>query len=203
MTINEYFDEVFCINLLRRKDRWAHVLDQCKRHAIKVRRFDGADMINWGNNGCTLSHRLVMEEIIRLGVPRSLILEDDFECRFDDTQERFAAMIQEVPDDWDFIYLGGHYSDEPKSRVSPHVIRFNRMKTTSSVGITLEQTRRMVHDITGSGPIDEIYSGWTEKHNAYIFQPRLMVQYNNYSDLQQRDMNNTPCMEDTRHENMV
>jgi GR25 family glycosyltransferase involved in LPS biosynthesis len=203
MTINEYFDSVVCINLTRRPDRWAHCVAQFNKHGIKAERFVGADTLTWGNHGCTLSHRIVHELIIKKEWKRTLILEDDFDCRHDNTQELFSGMIKEVPDDWDILYLGGHYSEPPKKRISPHVIQCGTMKTTSSVAVTLEQAKKMAPTLIGCGPIDEWYSMWCRKSNSYIFQPRLMVQYNNYSDLQQHDCNNEPCMTDSRHEEMV
>lgn len=203
MSVNDYFDEVLCINLKRRRDRWEHVEDQCKRHALTVKKFVGLDYLNWGNMGCTMSHRLVLEHIMANRIPRTLVLEDDFKCVHDDCQKRFSDMIGLVPADWDFIYLGGHYADDPKYRVNQHVIRMNRMKTTSSYGITLAQAERMCSYIRGNGPIDELFSDWTEKSMAYIFQPRLIVQAASVSDLQGYMVNYEPCMLDSHHENLV
>jgi len=203
MTINEYFDQVICINIRRRTDRLEHVRAQCEKHKLDLEIFYGADMLTWGNNGCTLSHRLVMERIIEKKWGKTLVLEDDFEFRFDDSQERFSAMIQDVPVDWELLYLGGHYGGPPVKRISAHVIQCGAMKTTSSYGITLAQAEKMAPSIRGVGPIDDLFTSWCLNSRAYIFQPRLIVQYMNYSDLQQRVCNNSMCMEDVSHENSI
>jgi hypothetical protein len=137
------------------------------------------------------------------GWRRTLILEDDFQIRHADFNDRFASMIGEVPEDWEMLYLGGHYAEKPLGRVSPHVIRMGRMMTTSSYAVTYEFARRVGPYIDGHGPIDTLYYGSHLERPCYIFQPRLMVQREGFSEIQQRDMNNTICMEDSRHENMV
>lgn len=202
-SLNEYFDHIICINLNRRPDRWQHAEAEFKKHNFTAMRFEGHDMPGWGNNGCTASHRGVLELISHHKWPRTLVLEDDFECVHDDMTAKFASMIGEVPADWEMLYLGGHYAEAPVERISGHVIRPGHLKTTSSYAVTYEAARKMAPHIFGIGPIDELYAKWNRELRCFIFQPRLMIQYNNYSDLQERECNNGPCMLDTRHENMV
>lgn len=206
-TLNQYFGHILCINLARRPDRWRHVLDQADMFNLQIRRLEGFDIYkdggHWGNDGCTAAHRMALDLIVANQWPRCLILEDDFESRFPDLQERFDSMIHQVPTDWWMLYLGGHYAEQPIARVSKHVIRCGHMKTTSSYGVTLEAAREMAPYIYGIGPIDELYARWNQSKPCYIFQPRLMVQYTNYSDIQRRECNNEMCMTDVRHEEMV
>lgn len=205
---NDYFARIFCINLARRPDRWAHVEDQCRRYGLDVERFDAYDQIVFGgrvngNWGCTSSHRALLELTAYHRWPRVLILEDDFEVCVPDFNERFDAMIREVPDDWDMLYLGGGYGEPPQYRHSPHVIRINRMLTTSSYGITAPMARRVAPYISGIGPIDSLYGGFHHDAKCYIFHPRLIVQYANVSDLQERHMDNSVSMLDSAHEEML
>jgi GR25 family glycosyltransferase involved in LPS biosynthesis len=206
MRIEQYFDRIVLINLERRKDRMEESTAQLQRldmpnHSTTL--FTGHDMPGDGNRGCTASHRGVLELICHHRWQRTLILEDDFHVNHDDCQERFAAMIGDVPDDWEMLYLGGHYGKAPLGRVSPHVIRCDNMMTTSSYAVTLDFARRMAPWICGVGPIDTLYFGEHQKGRSYIFQPRLMKQRAGYSDLQQHVMDNGGCMSDTAHENMV
>lgn len=209
MTIDEYFDRIFVINLARRGDRWQHCLEQFRKHDIRnFTRFEGyagvihRDVVN-GNCGCTASHRALLEILAYHRWGRVLILEDDFEILHDDFRDRFAAMISEVPDDWDMLYLGGHYQEDAQSRVSEHVIRIGGMLTTSSYGITWRQARKMAPYVSGVGPIDSLYIGFNRADRCYIFQPRLMIQYPNYSDLQEKESDNSQCMQDCSHESRV
>lgn len=203
MTLNDYFDKIVCINLKRRTDRWEHVQLQASRHQMVIERFEALDMPGDENTGCTMSHRAVLDYIIQKQIPRTLVLEDDFEARSPLMQRLFSDMIGEVPADCFILYLGGHYADKRISRVSKHVIRCGRMKTTSSYGVTLAAAREMAPMTHGAGPIDELYGKWNDEKPCYIFQPRLFVQYENYSDLQHRVMDNSQCMQDETHEKMV
>lgn len=49
----------------------------------------------------------------------------------------------------------------------------------------------------------QMYGGFHQATRCYIFQPRLMVQYPNVSDLQHRHMDNVPSMLDHHHEDML
>lgn len=206
--LDRYFDHIFVINLDRRADRWDHARSELEKLNIKAERFNGYDKpiydtVPNGNMGCTASHRALLEVIAYHRWRRVLVFEDDFVSLFDDVNEKFEAMIGEVPENWDLLYLGGHYAEPPISRVSPHVIRCGRMMTTSSYGITWQQARRMAPYISGIGPIDSLFSGFAPDNNFYIFQPRLFAQWTSHSDLCDHTRDNVPCMTDTRHENMV
>lgn len=206
MTINEYFGRVVVVNLRRRPDRWADVIRECEKTGLVVERFEAIDAgPDDGNRGCSASHRAVMDLVVQNQWPRCLVLEDDFKAIYDNTQERFASMIGEVPEPWDQIYLGGHYAEKPRARVSPHVILIGQMKTTSSYGVTLEAAREL-RDLVpiGTGDaIDNLWANYNATKRAYIFQPRLFVQRAGYSDLQKREMSNEGCMTDSLHENLV
>lgn len=203
-----WFDKVFVINLDRRIDRWTHALEELRKLGLDAERFSGRDGVLYegkvnGNAGCTASHRAIMELIAYHKWPRTLVLEDDFVALFDDVPQRFVSMIQEVPDDFDLIYLGGHYREAPLSRVSKHVIRCNGMLTTSSYIITPKAARNMAPYISGIGPIDNHFSMFAQSQKHYIFQPRLFAQFESYSDLCHEKRDNVPCMTDTHHENLV
>jgi GR25 family glycosyltransferase involved in LPS biosynthesis len=208
-TIEDYFDKILVINRAARTDRWQECEEEFRRFNLtKCERFDAYDhgLIDGhigGNGGATSSHRAVLDVIAYNKWPRTLVLEDDFKIVHPDFHQRFNDMISEVPEDWQMLYLGGHYQEKPQSRVSKHVIRIGGMLTTSSYGITWQQARKMAPVIYGSGPIDCLYLKYNREDKCYIFQPRLMVQRDSYSDLQGRHMSNLDCMSNTTHENMV
>lgn len=208
-TIETYFDKIFCINRDWRTDRWEDCLKEFEKFNLtKVERFqayDHAKIDGWvgGNGGCVASHRALLDIIAYEKWPRVLILEDDFKIVHEDFHQRFDAMIGDVPNDWQMLYLGGHYQEKPQYRVSRRVIRIGGMMTTSSYAVTWQTARLIGPNIYGGGPIDTLYYQWNRELKCYIFQPRLMVQRESFSDLQGYVMNNEPCMLDTSHENMV
>lgn len=221
MTLFEkYFDRIYCLTLARRKDR--------QRSAREVFDYLGfkPNSILWmygpdrpldhlgkpnGNLGCTTGHRMILDDIIRDQVPTTLIFEDDVAIAYDspemktlvDPEERFDRFRTEIPADWDMLYLGGQYADNPQRRVRPHVIKFNKMLTTSSYGITLEMAKKMAPSISGVGPIDSLYGGFQPDSNCYILSPRLFTQSCSFSDLTDKVDDNRPCMLDSHHEEML
>lgn len=219
MNLNDYFEKIICINRDIRQDRWAHFTHQCDRYGFSSDRFrahegtmpDGS--FN-GNLGCTASHRGVLELIAHHGWERTLIFEDDVEVvepgRYGDHakgrlpfQQQWEQIVPEIPDDWDMLYLGGHYGSPPISRVSPHIIRIASMLTTSSYAVSRKFAYEVAPHIHSGGPIDSRYSEFMRFYKCYCVQPRLFVQYTNVSDLQHREMENAQCMLDPNHEAMV
>lgn len=208
--LEDFFPRIFVINLAKRTDRWATCVEIFQTFGItRFERFeaiggvvDEHGRVN-GNAGCTASHRAVLDLIIEQQIPRALVLEDDFEPTRGDLMECFANWSRELPIDWDFLYLGGHYGEPPISRVSPHIIRCGQMLTTSSYGITLAMAKKLAPSISGVGPIDSLYGGFHREHNTLIFSPRLFIQRPSFSDLQEREMDNSAAMLDERHERLV
>ena len=71
------------------------------------------------------SHLAVLEQAYRDGVQSLAVFEDDavFAADFD---ERLRKFTEELPDDWQWVYLGGQHIDRAggvPQRVSGHVYR--------------------------------------------------------------------------------
>lgn len=209
-TLNTYFDKILVINRAARMDRLANVRRQCEKFGITLERFEAHDMADClvdgkpnGNFACTASHRGVLELICHHRWQRTLILEDDFQIVDESFPEMFDSMIGEVPDDWDFLFLGGGYGEAPIARVNGSVIRAGRMLTTSSYGITYAMARKIAPNLFGVGPVDSAISGWHREAKTYVLSPRLMVQADGMSDLTGEYSRNKNSMLDTHHENLV
>lgn len=254
MGLNDYFDKVFVINLARRTDRWEACQEELAKHNIVAERHLGYDHPWHGNAGCTRAHRELLRKIANGTWERVLVLEDDFHVLtymdlvgggFIDSgpvvktfvgapgrglHERFDKMIVYVPSDWDVLYLGGGYGEDPIARVHKHVIRCGGMLTTSSYGIT-RRFARIWSDLTDigclqaiaesdgpniyaaeerdtplgvyPGPIDSVFMRYAHDYHYYVFQPRLMIQGPGRSDLTGREESYLQSMVDCHHENLV
>lgn len=196
-----YFDgHLFVINLAKRVDRMEHFNAMCARTGLTaVQRFEavGGIVVDGrvsGNAGCTASHRALLDLQIANGWPRMFVWEDDAEIIYHDFHERWDRFERELPSTWHMIYLGAGYAEPPMARVAPHVIRAGRLLTTSSYGITLEMAKRMAPSISGVGPIDSLYGGFHRDAEVYLMSPRAVVQYPNFSDLQEQDSGNAQSM---------
>lgn len=201
--IEEYFKNIVVISLVRRPDRREHVV--AEMDAIGITNWQFFDAIDYGprlgNHSCSASHKAVMKMIVDNGWDRCLVLEDDFARRFDDVQERFKSYITAIPDSWRMLYLAGHYGTDPQGWASKYWIRMGQMKTTSTYGVTRQAAAELYEVVPeGTGDsIDNLYAGYNESKECFICEPRLFVQYSNYSDLQRREMANEHCMQDGSH----
>jgi glycosyl transferase family 25 len=130
--LNGWADRVFVVTLPRAVERQAHVREALRGLDFRfhmgadkatldlgalardgglaewrgVRRLTGkARPLKPGEVGCALSHRQVYEEIVRSGVLRAVVFEDDAAPRDEDVALLPAALAQ-LPDGWDLVYLG-------------------------------------------------------------------------------------------------
>lgn len=214
MKFAEHFTKIIVINLRRRRDRLAHFLDQMDSIGVSVADitvFEGYDKpelqgVPNGNLGCTASHRGVLELIAFNRWERVCVFEDDATVRaayapnFD---VHFEHAFLDVPQDFDICYLGAHYANDPIRKVTARVVECSRVLTTSSYVIGWKQARKMAPHISGVGPIDNLFGDFTAKGGSYVLFPRLFVQYTNQSDLTGQMAENTTCMEDKSHEQVL
>ncbi len=206
--INDYFDKVIWINADARADRHGRMWGQLALLGIEAVRFRA----HWkpidhngrqsSNMGCTASHRGVLELICHNGWDRTLVLEDD-NVFLENFMSRFEEFVRQVPDKWDFLFLGGSYAENPKGRLTQNVVHTNGLMTTSSYGISLEMARKMAPHISGCVGIDTLYHDFQRKGTCLMFTPRLCVQGAGYSDIQDREADHSMSMLDERHECML
>lgn len=206
----KYFDAIFVVNLKRREDRLCHFIREMGVAGIaQYERFEAIDAgPNDGNTGCCASHKAVLNLIIQRGLRNGFIFEDDATVRDpfrNNFQETFSKIIKEVPDAWEMLYVGGGYAEKPRARISSHVILIGEMKTTSSYAVTAQSARELEALIPPSCPIgiDAVYGEYNRTRRCYITDPRLFIQYENYSDLQKAVLNNGQSMESELHVQML
>lgn len=108
---------VYVINLDRRPDRWEEIQEAWKATGVELplTRYDACDgkvflpPRSWdvGNAafGCYLSHTSALINAVRSGIDNFLILEDDAVFA-DGFRGRLAAVLADLPNDYDQLYLG-------------------------------------------------------------------------------------------------
>lgn len=202
MRFDRHFDRVFCINLARRPDRWAHCVGQFAKHRIrKVQRFEGFESEH-PVDGCHASHRAIYSLMVYHRWSCVMIFEDDFQIEHDDFEQRFDRVSDEVPSDMGILYLGGIYSDPPIARVTPSVIRCSRMNTTHAYAITLDYARWILPQLR-YGAMDALLSDFSKLGRHYILQPNLVTQRAGWSDISGQHTDYAPVMRVTEFEKMV
>ena len=197
MKLNDYFDNIYIINLEHRTDRWQHCKQQMAKHGFTAEKFKaiGATELISGWQACTLSHIAVLEDAKQRGFDRVLVLEDDF-VFCDDFNKEFALCIYEK---CDILYFGiGHkqeplflskvkqYSSYPEFRqvvegYTSHAVAYSNVQELEPF---LNECKRL------ETVIDVYLYQWfqRDKQTAYCFYPNLAWQLGGFSDIEQRDM---------------
>jgi GR25 family glycosyltransferase involved in LPS biosynthesis len=115
-TLNNYFSNIYCINLDKRPDRYEDCLIEFKLLNINVERVSGVDGtklyregmgIGVGNYGLVQTQMKIINDAINKKYKSFLLLEDDV-MFIDGFYDKFEKKINSLPDDWDLLYLGGN-----------------------------------------------------------------------------------------------
>ena len=190
------FPLTICVNLDRRLERWQRLQRAfANQNMGPVRRFqatDGNDVVlppNWihsaGAYGCLLSHVRAVREARDAGLSSILIFKDDvvFDPEF---KENFESFIQELPDDWDMLFLGALHKHEPV-KISEHIGRITKANSTFAYAIrnTVFDAFIELHS-RAEDVIDMNNYLLQERFNCYCFIPNLAWVESTYSDVQNR-----------------
>lgn len=205
-TLNNYFEKIYCINLDRRTDRWQECLEQFSTHNLEVSRFSAVDAKNipeivekvnktpglvLGSIGCGRSHRLILELSKKNNLDNVLILEDDVE--FDDNLNQiFSKCIDDVPDDWDILFLGGNHSlnniwqKEPVTKINDHVYKLVFCYATHAYAVRKKAYDKIIECLIKENDRgDVLFSHAQIQLNTYILRPHLAWQKSSYSDVEE------------------
>ena len=129
--LNNFFDKIYVITLKRATERHLHIHQELE--GLQYSLFYGADKneldleelalqhkydpelaikknimhkrMTAGEVGCSLSHKMIYEEVIKHNYNKVLILEDDVVIDRKNIM-LFDSISRELPDDWQLWYLG-------------------------------------------------------------------------------------------------
>lgn len=195
----KYFDNTYCITLDARKDRWEQAKEEFSKNNIiaeKVSAIDGSKLnlnfpseIKEGAVGCSLSHLYIMKMAKQLGLSNYLVLEDDVKF-IDNFIEIFPHIMNQVPSDWDMLYLGGqHIHGRNIQRVTENIYKCEYTLTTHSFAV-----KNTVYDlfidklIDITKPCDVHFAEEHKNINAYVCIPHLTWQRQGYSDVEKQNV---------------
>ncbi len=195
MTLNDYVDAIYCINLDDRKDRWEEAAKQFVKHNLWVERVSGIKGSNMnldfppeikeGAVGCALSQLFALKLAKHNRLKKFLLLEDDVE--FDEEiHSKFSKCYSQVPNDWDMIYLGGqHFHGMNLQQVSENVYKCVYTLCAHSVIFKYTVFDRFINKLVDiTKPCDVHYAESHKEINAYVIIPHLTWQRNSFSDIE-------------------
>jgi GR25 family glycosyltransferase involved in LPS biosynthesis len=187
--INDYFDNVYCINVDSRTDRWADCEKEFSKYNLLVERvsaFTPSDInfsvgIKGGEAALTTTHKKILEDAKEKGYNNILILEDDVEFA-----ESINECLSEIPDNWDIVYFGGNHHFGQPIPITDSISIANKTLAMHCVAINSTIYDRMLEKINYLAPIDVIYADNLYLFNSYVFVPSKAWQRPSWSDLMQQ-----------------
>ena len=190
--LNKFVDEVYIINLERRKDRLENITNQLNRFDINFKRFNAVDGKHEGITGavgCLRSHLGVIRHAISKGHQKIAIFEDDI-ILCDDFSDRFEYYSKNVPDDWEVMYLGCGYiwGIKPTISVPPYI--FNIHSCHGCFAMILDNKngffQKILNIATPEKKAIDNYYAENILPKAYIFEPFFVKTLNTLSDISDR-----------------
>lgn len=194
-TLNDYFQKIYCINLDKRIDRWKLAEPHLKDLGLDVERvsgYDGSSLglefppeIKEGAVGCSLSHLFTIKLAKQNKLENFLLLEDD--VVFDDeVNEKFFSVLDQVPNDWDMLYLGGqHFHGMDMPQINENVYKCVYTLAAQSVGIKNTVYDYFIDKLMNISKINDLHYAEAHKEiNAYVIIPHLSWQRNSFSDIE-------------------
>ena len=95
-----------------------------------------------GAIGCAMSHKMIWEEVAKTKADLVLVLEDDAVILPNFTS-KISAIISELPEEWDILYLGsGQHTME--KRISPHLAQPSRIYGLFGYAINWRGAQRLL-----------------------------------------------------------
>ena len=197
----DIFEHTLFINLDHRKDRLEHVEKELEKMGIKGERFNAIKTAS-GAIGCTLSHIKCLEIAKERDYEQVFICEDDITFTnpdlFKQNIEKFC-MNEDIM--WDVLIIGGN-NVPPYKQYYDYAARVFNCQTTTGYIVKQEFYNTMIKKFKEGvanlmrDPANkrmfaiDIYWKKLQMENFwYMITPPTVTQYENYSDIENRNLN--------------
>jgi GR25 family glycosyltransferase involved in LPS biosynthesis len=201
--LNEIFPLVYFTNMDYRPDRRAQIEHLLVHglHVSPVRMpgvvYTGTSNKRWnGFIGCGLCHLEILK-VAQAQNQNILIFEDDA-LLINDYTNIIQNAINELPENWDMLYLGGNICSHI-TRVSSHLGRLTHAQSTHAYGVNknfLDELIDYLEPRKYTQVIDITYaSEIIPTHNCFITIPMIAIQRADKSDIEGQFVNYPSWME--------
>ena len=206
MNLNYFFDKIYCINLDKRVDRWQDITKQFEFNWIdEYERIPGIEGNAYnlkpnkyphpirgfnGVSGGTMAHLNVYLKAYNEKCESFLVVEDD--CVFHEHLNKiWSNCIDQLPEDWDLLYLGGMY-DPTKGSIKPvsdNLLKCSGIMSTHCYAVRNTILLKLMSTFLKDYPYltdsaDGFLCQIQKECNTYMVSPPLAWQRAGYSDIQ-------------------
>lgn len=193
--LHTIINKAFCINLYNRTDKWQSASKQFAAEGLNVERFNAIQGNQFvtkypakpGNCGCNLSHYLIIQSALIMGFKAILIFEDDV-LLTKEFVNKVNVCLQDLPEDWDMIMLGGSNVKKPIP-VTENIYRVKKSFCSHAYimrNTLFELSLKRLKPF--DQPFDCVFTEFQQSHNVYITNPQLAGQIPGYSDIEEKVM---------------
>tara|TARA_Y200000002_G_scaffold314345_1_gene272057 strand:+ start:1415 stop:2083 length:669 start_codon:yes stop_codon:yes gene_type:complete len=197
----ELLKNTLFINLEHRKDRLEHIQKEFEKIGINGERFNAIKLAS-GAVGCTMSHIKCLEIAKKNEYEYVFICEDDITFTNPELFKKNLNMFHENKNiQWDVLIVGGN-NVPPYMKVSEYCVRVMNCQTTTGYIVkstfydTLiqnfkEGVQKLMKDPLNkrSYAIDIYWKVLQKQHYWYMLTPPTVTQYENFSDIEDRNLN--------------
>lgn len=202
----EKFDQIYCLNLLERKDRWDQCVENFNNYEIKnYQQFLGIKIEDnnlskkeKGQLGCALSFCQIFKDAKANNYKSILVLEDDFHFTVpkDNLFNSVNNCLLELPNDWDMFYLGGNliadYRKDPIEKYSKNLFKVNSCYALHSVSFSRSGINKIISSedweknlISNYEAIDVFFAkDFLMKNNCFLSKELLCTQRADFSSIE-------------------
>lgn len=191
----DFFDEIYCINLDERTDRWEHATNEFIKAGIqdRVQRFSAIRDVD-GRIGVIKSNLAIIKMAKEKKLKNVLIFEDDVEFIVDDPQSILQKSIEQANGiKWHLFYLGAN-THEKLIKFKPNLILLKNAFAVHSMAYSnlMYDSFIMKYDniktIVNFTDILDVYLSKQiqDKYVCLMTHPMMTTQMNSYSDIEKR-----------------
>ena len=206
-----HFNNNYVINLQHRKDRWEHILLEFEKINLTPNRFDAIKNED-GRIGCTMSHIKCLEYAIENNLDSILICEDDITFLNPVLLKSSLKNFIENVNDWDVLLLGANVNKIEKKcnyclkiidaqTTTGYIVKnhyYNKLLDNFKEGLQLLKKEKKPDYC-----IDIHWKKLQSKDKWYILYPLVVTQYDNYSDIEKRNIDYKKYMLSYTNENKM
>lgn len=194
----DFFEEIYCINLDERTDRWEHSKSEFEKVGIldKVKRFS-AIKDNDGRVGIIKSNLAIVKIAKEKGLKNVLVFEDDVKFIINNSQEVLEKSIGQIGElNWSLFYLGANTHNK-LIKIKPNLILLKNAFAVHSMAYNEKVYDSFIKKYEGLDKInnfDDILDVffaqyYQEKQICLMVNPMMTTQMNDYSDIEKREVN--------------
>lgn len=207
MKLNDFFGNVYVINLARRTDRMENAKKQCDKIGIDFQRWEAIDaqrlsftnpemfmekfreplnLINRFTLGCYALRETfcdILRDALKNGYENVLILEDDIVFS-DDAMEIMEKAIGQLPNDWEYVNFGGYHFKKPTA-YTENLVKVNGIWHAQCLLISKKALVQTLHDVENNFRPADLTIGMdlSKKGHFYAPIPQVAFQLTNKSDI--------------------